>query len=287
MQMEFKKIGVVGAGMMGAEIALCFAKANYEVVMADNTEELAAKGKDKQAAVLDRSIKKGKFDGALRDKVLGNVTTTADLSLMKDCDFIVEAVFEKLEVKQDTYKKLDVVCKPECIIASNTSTFPITKLASVVSDARLPKFVGTHFNSPASVMKLVEVIPGYLTSEETTQATIDIMKTIEKEPVRVKDVVGFALNRIFHVITLEAGRLVEEGVCSVEDVDKVCVYGLGWPMGIFRLIDETSLDLNKQVDEIMFAAYGDRYRPSPLTQRLIDAGRLGRKVGKGYYDYDK
>lgn len=285
--MKEKKIGVVGAGMMGAEIALCFAKAGCEVVLADSTEELAAKGKERQAVVLDKSIKKGKFDGALRDKVLGNVTTTADLALMKDCDFIVEAVFEDLEVKQNTYRKLDAVVKPDCIIASNTSTFPITKLASAVSKERLPKFVGTHFNSPASIMKLVEVIPAYLTSEETTQATIDILYKIEKEPVRVKDVVGFALNRIFHVITLEAGRLVEEGVCSVEDVDKVCIYGLGWPMGIFKLIDATGLDLNMQVDQILFDAYGDRFRPSPLTQRLVDAGRLGRKVGAGYYDYGK
>jgi 3-hydroxybutyryl-CoA dehydrogenase len=285
--MDSKKVGVVGAGMMGAEIALCFAKANYAVILADSTEELAAKGKDKQAVVLDKSIKKGKFDAALRDKVLGNVTTTADLGLMKDCDFIVEAVFEDLDVKQSIYKKLDPIVKPECIIASNTSSISITKLASAVSDERTPKFVGTHFNSPASVMKLVEVIPAYLTSDETTQYTMDILKAIDKEPVKVKDVVGFALNRIFHAITLEAGRLVEEGVCSVEDVDKVCVYGLGWPMGIFRLIDATSLDLNIQVDQIMFEAYGDRYRPSPLTQRLVDAGRLGAKVGKGYYDYDK
>jgi 3-hydroxybutyryl-CoA dehydrogenase len=285
--MDFKKIGVVGAGMMGAEIALCFAKADYEVILADSTEELAAKGKERQAFVLDKSIKKGKFDSALRDKVLGNVTATSELGLMKDCDFIVEAVFEDLKVKQDTYRKLDAVVKTDCIIASNTSTFPITKLASAVSKERVPKFVGTHFNSPASIMKLVEVIPAYLTSEETTQATIDVLYKIEKEPVKVKDVVGFALNRIFHVITLEAGRLVEEGVCSVEDVDKICVYGLGWPMGIFKLIDATSLDLNIQVDQILFDAYGDRFRPSPLTQRLVDAGRLGAKVGAGYYDYNK
>jgi 3-hydroxybutyryl-CoA dehydrogenase len=285
--MSEKKVGVVGAGMMGAEIALCFAKADCKVIMSDNTEELAAKGKERQASVLDKSIKKGKFDGALRDKVLDNVTTTSDIGLMRDCDFVVEAVFEDLDIKQNIYKKLDAACKPSCIIASNTSSISITKLASAVSDERTPRFIGTHFNSPASVMKLVEVIPAYLTDEATVQYTMDILKAIDKEPVKVKDVVGFALNRIFHVITLEAGRLVEEGVCSVEDVDKICVHGLGWPMGIFRLIDATSLDLNIQVDKIMFDAYGDRFRPSPLTQRLVDAGRLGAKVGKGYYDYGK
>jgi 3-hydroxybutyryl-CoA dehydrogenase len=286
-EMNAKKIGVVGAGMMGAEIALCFAKADFDVIMADSTEEFAAKGKEKQASVLDKSIKKGKFDAARRDKVLANVTTTSDIGLMKDCDFVVEAVFEDLDIKQNIYKNLDAACKPSCIIASNTSSISITKLASAVSEERTPKFIGTHFNSPASVMKLVEVIPAYLTDDATTQFTMDILKEIDKEPVKVKDVVGFALNRIFHVITLEAGRLVEEGVCSVEDVDKICVYGLGWPMGIFRLIDATSLDLNIQVDKIMFEAYGDRFRPSPLTQRLVDAGRLGAKVGKGYYDYTK
>jgi 3-hydroxybutyryl-CoA dehydrogenase len=285
--MSTTKVGVVGAGMMGAEIALCFAKAGMNVIMADNTEEFAAKGKERQASVLDKSIEKGRFDGALRDKVLGNVSTTADLGLMKDRDFVVEAVFEDLDIKQGIYKKLDAICKPSCIIASNTSSISITKLAAAVSDERTRKFIGTHFNSPASVMKLVEVIPAYLTDDETVRFTMDILKEIDKEPVKIKDVVGFALNRIFHVITLEAGRLVEEGVCSVEDVDKICVYGLGWPMGIFKLIDATGLDLNMQVDKIMFEAYGDRFRPSPLTQRLVDAGRLGAKVGKGYYDYSK
>jgi 3-hydroxybutyryl-CoA dehydrogenase len=283
--MGVKKIGVVGAGMMGAEIALCFAKADLSVIMADSTEEFAAKGKERQASVLDKSIKKGKFDAALRDKVLDNVVTTSDIGLMKDCDFIVEAVFEDLDIKQNVYRELDAVCKPDCIIASNTSTFPITKLASAVSGERLPKFIGTHFNSPASVMKLVEVIPAYLTSEETTQTTIDILKEIDKEPVKVKDVVGFALNRIFHMLTLESTRLVEEGVCTAEDLDKVCLYGLGWPMGPFRLIDAISLDLMMKGEQLLFDAYGDRFRPSPLTQRLIDAKRLGQKVGAGYYDY--
>jgi 3-hydroxybutyryl-CoA dehydrogenase len=283
--MNEKKIGVVGAGMMGAEIALCFAKADCKVIMSDNTEELAAKGKERQASVLDKSIKKGKFDGALRDRVLDNVTATADIGLMKDCDFIVEAVFEDLDVKQGIYKKLDAVCKPSCIIASNTSSISITKLASAVSDARMPKFIGTHFNSPASIMKLVEVIPAVLTDEATVQYTMDILKEIDKEPVKVKDVVGFALNRIFHAATLEASRLVEEGVCSVEDVDKICIYGLGWPVGVFKLIDLVGLDLIMQVDKIIFEAYGERFRPNPLTQRLIDAGRIGTKAGKGYYDY--
>jgi 3-hydroxybutyryl-CoA dehydrogenase len=285
--MAIKKIGIVGSGMMGAEIALCFAKAGYEVIMSDVSEEIAVKGKEKQKQVLDRSIEKGKFDGALREDVLNKVTPTADYALFKDCDFIVEAVLEDVDVKQRSYRKLDEICKPGCIIASNTSSISITKLASAVKDERLGKFIGTHFNSPASVMKLVEVIPALLTDEATVETTIEVLKSIEKEPVKVKDVVGFALNRLFHIFYLEACRLVEEGVCSAEDVDAICKYGLGHPMGVFKLIDITGHDLNMSVDRILFAAYGDRFRPSAAIQRLVDAGRLGKKTGAGFFDYDR
>ncbi|HWQ80298.1 MAG TPA: 3-hydroxyacyl-CoA dehydrogenase family protein [Anaerovoracaceae bacterium] len=283
--MSIEKVGVIGAGMMGAEIALCFARAGYEVVMADITEEIAAKGKEKQVGILDKSIAKGKFDAAKKDEVLNKVTATADYNKMADCDFIVEAVLEVLEVKHDTYAKLDAVCKPGCIFASNTSSISITKLASAVSGERVGKFIGTHFNSPASIMKLVEVIPALLTSEETIAATMEVLYSIEKEPVKVKDVVGFALNRLFHVFCMEACRLIEEEVCSIEDVDKICVYGLGHPAGVFRLLDMMGHDLNIKVDKIMFDAYGERFRPSQYMQKLVDAGHLGKKTGQGFYKY--
>ncbi|MCG8482135.1 MAG: 3-hydroxyacyl-CoA dehydrogenase family protein [Clostridia bacterium] len=270
---------------MGAEIALCFAKAEFEVFLGDMTAEIAVKGKEKQEIVLDKSIKKGKFDPAEKEAVLNRVVPTGNLSDMAECDFIVEAVVEVLEVKSELYKKLDGICKEDCIIASNTSSISITKLASAVSSHRVGKFIGTHFNSPASIMKLVEVIPGQLTNEETIKTTTELLYVIEKEPIKVKDVTGFALNRLFHVFTAEACRLLDEGVASAEDIDKVCVYGLGHPVGIFKLLDLMGHDLNIKVDQILFEAYGERFRPSPAMQRLVDAGLLGKKTGKGFHDY--
>jgi len=285
--MEIKKVGVIGAGMMGAEIALCFARAGIETFLGDISKEIADKGKEKQLIILEKSIKKGKLDSSKKTEILSRVQTTGNLKDMADCDFIVEAVLEVFEIKTNIYKQLDEICKPETIIASNTSSISITKLASGVSKERAKKFIGTHFNSPASVMKLVEVIPALLTSEECVENTITLLEKIEKEAVKCKDVVGFALNRLFHAFYIEACRLVEEGVCSVEDVDKICLYGLGHPMGIFKLLDLTGHDLNMKVDEILFEAYGERFRPSPVIQRLVDSEMLGRKSNIGFYDYSQ
>ena len=282
-----KKVGVVGAGMMGAEIALCFARAGMETILSDVSLEVAQKGKEKQAAVLDKSIKKGKLDAALKEGILSKVTPTGDINDMANCDIIIEAVLENLKIKQDIFRELDGICKESTILASNTSSISITKLAAAVGDKRKAQFVGTHFNSPASVMKLVEVIPALLTEDETVEKTIALLNDIEKVPVKVKDVVGFGLNRLFHCFYLEACRLIEEGVCTPEDVDKICKYGLGHPMGICSLLDITSHDLNQSVDQILFEAYGERFRPSPVIQRMVDSGRLGRKTGAGFFEYDK
>lgn len=283
--MEIKKIGVVGAGMMGAEIALCFAQAGYETVLSDLTPELAQSGKDKQSAILDKQIQKGKLSSEKKAEIMARMTTVWDLGYMTDCDFVIEAVLEVLEIKNSVYQTLDRVCKDSTILASNTSSISITKLAAAVGPARSSRFIGVHFNSPASIMKLVEVIAALQTAEETVSAVLELLHGIGKEPVQVRDVVGFGLNRMFHAFYLEACRLVEEGVCTPEDVDKICLYGLGHPVGVFKLLDNLGNDLNLNVDQILFEAYGDRFRPSPQIQRLVSAGRLGRKSGVGFYDY--
>ncbi|MDR2132457.1 MAG: 3-hydroxyacyl-CoA dehydrogenase family protein [Clostridiales Family XIII bacterium] len=284
--MPIKNIGVVGAGMMGAEIALSFALAGYETAMADVTAEIAENGRKKQVSLLENRVKKGKLSKGEAERTIARVSATCDYGDLKHCDLVIEAVPENLEIKFETYKKLDAVCAQSCIIASNTSSISIAKLASVVTRERAKRFIGTHFNSPASVMKLVEVIPAILTDEQTVAEVTETLNDIGKETVLVKDVTGFALNRLFHIFYLEACRLVEEGVCSVEDVDKICVHGLGHPMGIFKLLDILGHDLSASVDEILFDAYGERFRPSAHMRRLIDSGMHGRKTGEGFYKYD-
>ena len=285
--MNFQKIGVVGAGMMGAEIALCFARSGMDVVLADIKQEFADGGKKKQDAVLSKQVAKGKLTEEQKQDVLARVTPTADLTLMADCDLIIEAVLENLEIKSDTFRKLDGICKSETILASNTSSISITKLAAAVSRERAAPVAGHHINTPPSVMKLVGVKPGRQATHHTADAVTELLLSIGKEPVRVKDVTGFALNRLFHVFYGEAMRLVEEGVATPEDIDKICVYGLGHPVGICKLLDQLGHDLNVSVDQILFDAYGDRFRPSPVLQRFVDAGMLGRKSGEGFYRYEK
>ena len=282
-----KKVGVVGAGMMGAEIALCFTKTGYPTVLNDIKIEFAENGVKKQEAAMNKSISKGKMTEEEKAKALSLVQPSADYNDLADCDLIIEAALENLDIKLDIFKKLDGICKPETIFCSNTSSISITKLASAVEGERKGKFLGTHFNSPASIMKLVEVIPAMLSEAQYVDEVYDLLESIGKVPVRVKDVVGFGLNRIFHCMYAEAMRLIEEGVCTPEDVDKICKYGLGHPMGICALLDITGHDLNLAVDEIMFAAYGERFRPSPQIQRLVDSGRLGKKTGAGFYEYNK
>lgn len=281
------KVGVIGAGMMGAEIALCFAMSGYDVCMKETSLELAQKGMGRLKGVLDKAIKKGGFQTEDKEPTLSRITPTDQYEDLKEVDLVVEAVFEDLETKREVFSQLDRLCKPDCILATNTSSIPITLLATSVSKERIGRFLGTHFFSPASVMKLVEVIPGLETEDETVTGIMDCCRNIGKTPIRVKDVTGFAVNRILHAMWIEANRLLEEGVASPEDIDTACKMGLGHPIGPYALMDLTSNDLNLQVQQILYESYGERFRPRPILKQKVNANHLGRKTGRGWYEYKK
>jgi 3-hydroxybutyryl-CoA dehydrogenase len=277
-----EKIGVVGAGLMGAEIALVFALAGHEVLLSDRGEAELKAALERLGRVLDRGIGRGFYKEAEKPAALSRIRTTVSLDEFADRDFVTEAVFESEEVKAEVYRALDRVCRPECILASNTSTIPISTLASYVGDNRRPYFIGTHYFSPASRMKLVEVIPAFETAPATVETAIRLMREADKVPVKVKDVAGFAVNRVFLIFLQEAVRLVEEGVATPEDIDTACKLGLGHPMGPFELMDATTSRLVLQASEILFDAYGERFRPPALLKQRVRAGFVGGRGGKGW-----
>ena len=280
--MAAEKIGVVGAGLMGAEIALVFALAGHEVVLADTSEERLAAALQRLAQVLDRGIPRGFFKEEDKPLALARIAASVALDPFAACDFVTEAVFEEESVKAETYKKLDRICQPSCIFASNTSTIPISTLASHVGEARRPNFIGTHYFSPASRMKLVEVIPAFDTAPETLDTAMRLMREADKTPIRVKDVAGFAVNRVLLAFMNEAVRLVDEGVVTAADLDTACKLGLGHPMGPFELMDATTSKLCLQASEILFEAYGERFRPPALLKQRVRAGLVGGRGNRGW-----
>jgi 3-hydroxybutyryl-CoA dehydrogenase len=279
------KVGIVGAGMMGAEIGLCFAMSGIEVVMKDLSTVLAEGGRTRLVGVIDKAIQKGKLAIEEKDRTLKRIVATDNYESLSNVDLIVEAVLENFEVKREVFAQLDKACKADCVFSTNTSSIPITLLATSVEPKRIPRFLGAHFFSPASVMKLVEIIPGLETDEETVVFMSDCCRQIGKTPIRVKDVTGFAVNRLLHVMWIEANRLLEEGVASPEDIDTACKLGLGHPIGPYALMDLTGNDLNLRVQEILHGAYGERFRPRPILKQKVHANHLGRKAGRGWYKY--
>ena len=285
--MTVNTIGVVGAGMMGSEIALVMALAGKSVLLSDREQTYLDKAVAKLDGVLDKGIARGFYSVDGKDRALANLQTTRDLGDFAPCDMVIEAVFEDEEVKAGVYRALGEILAPDCLIASNTSSISISVLASYLEEERRPCFLGTHFFSPVSRMKLVEVIPGLETTEETVAAVTAVCEEAGKTPVPIKDVVGFAVNRLIHIFWIEAIRLVEEGVATPEDIDTACKLGIGLPVGPFRLMDAVTNNLSLDVQEILHEAYGPRFMPRPLLKQMVKAGYNGRSAGKGWYRYDE
>lgn len=280
--MSKEKIGVVGAGLMGAEIALVYALAGHEVLLSDTAEDILAAAVQRLAGIAEKGIARGFYKQDETAPALARITTTTDLQRFADRDMVTEAVFEDEAVKAAIWRRLDAICAPACLFASNTSSIAISALASYVGAERRARFLGTHYFSPVSRMKLVEIIPQFETAEDAVETAMLLCRGAGKVPIRVKDVVGFAVNRVLHAFVIEAIRLVEEGVASPQDIDTACKLGLGHPIGPFELMDATTTSLSLQVQEILFEAYGERFRPPALLKQKVKAGHLGRKVGKGW-----
>jgi 3-hydroxybutyryl-CoA dehydrogenase len=276
------KIGVVGAGLMGAEIALVHALAGHDVLLSDRSDEFLAKAMARLQDVLDKGVPRGFWKDEAVAPALARIAPSPDLARFSDRAVVIEAVFENEAIKAEIFRTLDRVAPPDAIFATNTSSIAISTLASYVSDARRRRFVGTHYFSPVSRMKLVEIIPAFDTDEATIAAVTDLAKGVGKTPIRVKDVVGFAVNRVLNAFLIEAVKLVEEGVATPADIDLACRLGLGHPMGPFELMDAVSSSLALEVMEILHEAYGERFRPPALMKQTVKAGRTGRRAGKGW-----
>jgi 3-hydroxybutyryl-CoA dehydrogenase len=279
------KAAVIGAGMMGAEIALCFALNGTEVLLKDINMDLASAGKGRVEGILAKWREKGKIDEAEVPKVLDRINAQEDYSGFEEVDLVIEAALEDFNIKSQVFKDLDEVCKPECIFATNTSSIPVSQLAAVT--LRPDRFIGMHFFSPASIMKLLEVIPGLDTSEGTTDKIMEISRDIGKEPVKAPDCAGFIVNRLLFAFFSEAWRMVNEGSATPEDIDKAVKLGLGHPVGIFQMQDLVGLDNAVAVSGILYDEYGERFKAAPILKRKVAAKHYGRKTKKGWYDYNK
>lgn len=279
------KIFVVGAGTMGAGIAQAFVQnPGVELWLCDQTDEFVANGIKKIKAGLDRHLSKGRMTQEDYDACLANIHPTTDYNDAKDVDLVVEAIFEEMSAKRDIFGKLDKICKPECIFASNTSSLSITEMANGLDHCA--NVCGMHFFNPAPVMKLVEVTKGFMTSDETQDRLVEISKKIGKDPVKVKEAPGFIVNRILIPMMNEAMEILREGLASAEDIDKAMCGGAGHPMGPLHTADLVGNDINLHIMETLFRETGDpKYRPSILLKQMVRANLLGRKTGKGFFEY--
>tara|TARA_B100000315_G_scaffold156629_1_gene145129 strand:+ start:1892 stop:2725 length:834 start_codon:yes stop_codon:yes gene_type:complete len=274
-QYKIKKIGVIGAGTMGRGIAQVFALYDYPVVLVD-----------KEETILQEALNKVKThtDPELWDKVSGHIETSTNFEKTKDCDLVIEAVFENMDVKKEIYNVLNKVCKDDAIIATNTSGFSINKLAEAVEKPSC--FIGMHFMNPPKVMKLIEVIKGEKTSENTLKTILDLSKKIEKTPAVVNDSPGFVSNRLLFALLGEALHILENGIAEKEDIDTVMKCGMNHPMGPIELADFIGLDICLDIMTYLHESLEDeRYKPTPILESLVKEGKLGEKTGEGFYKY--
>ncbi len=283
--MNISIIGVVGAGIMGSGIAQVAARAGFNVVMRDISDSFVSRGMTAIGKNMDREVQKNRLTREEADAVLNRVKGTTDLGDLAGCDFVIEAAVEQIELKKNIFRELDKFCRPGTIFASNTSGLSITEMAA--ASGRPAKFIGMHFFNPVPVMRLVELIKGAETDDSTYEAASDLAKKFGKEPIMVNEAPLFAVNRILVPMLNEAMFVLMEGVASAEDIDKGMVLGANHPMGPLALSDLIGLDTLLMVMETLYNETGDsKYRPCPLLRKKVRAGHLGRKTGRGFYEYE-
>lgn len=283
--MSIKTAMVIGAGQMGGGIAQIMAQRGIKTYLNDVEAGIVASRKKFIQSLLDKDVTKGRITGERRDAALAALIPSTDLSDAADCDLVVEAIVEKMEVKGKVFAALDGICKPGCILASNTSSLPITEIAAFTQ--RPGQVIGMHFMNPVPVMRLVEVIRGLATSDETCRAVRDLSLALGKTPVEVRDVPGFISNRVLQIMINEAVYCLYEGVATAEDIDTVMKLGMNHPMGPLQLADFIGLDTVLAIMETLYDGYADcKYRPCPLLRQYVKAGWLGKKSGRGFYQYD-